>query len=93
MCAIMLPDGRWTHVPHAVASGSRSPERNSSSGSRSPERNSSWLRSPERNSSWLRSAEGASRNQLAPVEHSDDARAVALLVAHDAHDEALVLEQ
>ena len=83
MCAIMLPDGRWTHVPHAVASGSRSPERNSS-----------WLRSPERDpSSWLRSAEGASRNQLAPVEPSDDARAVTLLVAHDAHDEALVLEQ
>ena len=37
MCAIMLPDGRWTHVP----------SRSAASGLGSAEGNPSWLRSAE----------------------------------------------
>lgn len=62
MCAVMLPDGRWTHVPRTAA-----------------------LRGV--------SSPGGAGRLPALREHPDDARALALLVAHDAHGEPLLLEQ
>jgi hypothetical protein len=60
MCAVMLPDGRWTYVP--TRSGLSSPR--------------------------------SGRVETAsPREHPDDRRAVAVLVAHDARAEPLLVEQ
>ena len=99
MCAIMLPDGRWTHVP-ASAAGFKTPLRGSST-SRAPSgvrsaagATPSGLRSAAgATPSGLRSAAGASRNPLRVHEHPDDTGAVALVVALDAHREPLLLEQ
>jgi hypothetical protein len=70
MCAVMLPDGRWTHVPRRADFDTPPLAATQSAAMRSGR------------------VETAS-----PSEHPDDRRAVALLVAHDLHDEALLLEQ